>query len=87
MPVIQFCRFLERLISFIDTALETLKAFFKLCVCKSQNYIQNMSVSHKIDNMSVSHKIVIYRVFLRGADRGVLTMVCDGPNWCPVDYT
>ena len=56
------------------------------CVCKSQNTIQNVSVSHKIQNVSVSHKIVIYRVFLRGADRGVLTMVCDGPNWCPVDY-
>ena len=55
-------------------------------VCKSQNTIQNVSVSDKKDNVSVSHKIVIYRVFLRGADRGVLTMVCDGPNWCPVDY-
>ena len=49
-----------------------------MCLCKSQNTIQNISVNHKIDNVSVSHKKVIYRVFLRGADRGVLTMVCDG---------
>ena len=56
------------------------------CVCKSQNTIQNVSVSHKIEKVSVSHKIVIYRVFLRGADRGVLSMVCDCPNWGPVDY-
>ena len=45
-----------------------------------------MSVSHKIVNVSVSHKIVIYRVLVRGADRWVLTMVCNGPYWCPVDY-
>ena len=55
-------------------------------VCKSQSTIQNVSVSHKIENVSVSHKIVIYRLFLRGADRGALTMVCDGPNCWPVDY-
>ena len=46
----------------------------------------NVSVSHKIENVSVSHKIVIYRVFLRGADKGVLTMVWDGPDWCQVVY-
>ena len=55
-------------------------------VCKSKNTIQNVYVSNKIENVSVSHEIVIYKVFQRGADRGVLTMVCDGPNWCPVDY-
>ena len=68
---------------------------FSKCVCKSQNRkcvrnsentIQNESVSHKIENVSVSHKIVMYRVFLRGADRGVLTMVCNGHNWYLVDY-
>ena len=42
------------------------------CVCKSQYIIQNVSVSHKIENITVSHKIVIYRVYLRWADRGVL---------------
>ena len=56
------------------------------CVCKSQNTIRNVSVSHKIENVSVNHEIIIYRVFLRGADRGVLTMVCNGPYWCLVDY-
>ena len=65
------------------------------CVCKSQNReclgnskntVQNVSVSHNIKNVYVSHKIVIYRVFLREADRGVLAMVCDDPNWCSVDY-
>ena len=45
-----------------------------------------MSVSQKIVNVSVSHKIVIYRVLVRGADRLVLTMVCNGPYWCLVDY-
>ena len=45
-----------------------------------------MSVSHKIVNVSVSHKIVIYRVLVRGADRLVLKMVCNGPYWCPVDW-
>ena len=44
-----------------------------------------MSVSHKIVNVSVSHKRVIYRVFLRGLDRGVQTMVCNGPTWCLAD--
>ena len=44
-----------------------------------------MSVSHKIVNVSVSHKIVIYRVILRGLDRGGQTMVCNGPNWCLTD--
>ena len=48
--------------------------------------IVNVSVSHKIVNVSVSHKIVIYRVLVRGADRLVLTMVCNGPYWCLVDY-
>ena len=63
--------------------------------CKSQNTIWNVSVNHIIVNVSVSlkivimsvhHKIVIYRVLVRGADRLVLTMVCNGPYWCPVDY-
>ena len=54
------------------------------CVCKSQNTIKN--VSHKIVNVSVSHKIVVYRVLVRRADRLVLTMVCNGPLWCLVDY-
>ena len=46
----------------------------------THKYFLNVSVSHKkesvslshkiIQNVSVSHKIVIYRVFLRGADRG-----------------
>ena len=44
-----------------------------------------MSVSHKIVNVSVSHKIVIFRVFLRGLDRGGQTMVCNGPTWCLAD--
>ena len=52
------------------------------CVCKSQNTIKDVSVSHKIEKVPVSHKIVRYRVFLRGADRGVLLKVCNGPNWC-----
>ena len=56
------------------------------CVCKSQNTMQNVSVSHKIENVSVSHNIVIYREFLPGADREVLTMVWDGPNWCQMVY-
>ena len=41
-----------------------------------------MSVSHTIVNVSVSHKIVIYRVFLRGLDRGGHTMDCNCPTWC-----
>ena len=45
-----------------------------------------MSVSLKIVNVSVSHKIVIYRVILRGLDRGGRTIVCDGPYWCLADY-
>ena len=45
-----------------------------------------MSVSHKIVNVSVSHKIVIYRVILRGLDRGDRTVVCNDPNWCLADY-
>ena len=48
--------------------------------------IVNVSVSHNIVNMSVSHKVVIYRVLVRGADGLVLTMVCNGPYWCLVDY-
>ena len=56
------------------------------CVCKSPNTVQNVSVSHKIVNVSVSHKIVIYRVIVRGLDRGGRTMVCDVPNWCLADY-
>ena len=39
---------------------------FSNCVFKSQNTLQNVSVSHKIENESVSQEIVIYRVFLRG---------------------
>ena len=54
------------------------------CVCKSQNTIKN--VSHKIVNVSVSHKIVVYRVLVRGADRLVLTIVCNGLYWYPVYY-
>ena len=46
----------------------------------------NPSLSHKILNVSVSHKMVIYRVLVRGADRLVLIMVCNGLHWCPVDY-
>ena len=52
------------------------------CVFKSQNTMQNVSVCHKIENVSVSH----IREFLRGADREVLTMVCDGPNWFQMVY-
>ena len=47
--------------------------------------IVNLSVSHKIVNLSVSHKTVIYRVILRGLDRGGQTMVRNGPNWCLAD--
>ena len=32
-----------------------------------------------------SHKIVIYRVFLRGLDRGGQSMVCNGSNWFLAD--
>ena len=45
-----------------------------------------MSVSHKIVNVSVGHNIVLYIVLVMGADRLVLTIVCNGPYWWPVDY-
>ena len=45
-----------------------------------------MSVSHKINLLSVSLKIVKNWVFLRGAYRRVLAMVCDGCNWCQMYY-
>ena len=43
------------------------------CACKSQNskYVCKSQNSH---------------ILVRGADRLVLTMVCNGPYWCPVDY-
>ena len=40
------------------------------CVCKSQNR-----------KCVCKSEIVIYRVFLRGADRGALTMVLISPRW------
>ena len=51
--------------------------------------MQNLFVSHKIENMCESHKTVISESensISEGEDRGVFAMVCDGPNWCPMDY-
>ena len=44
-----------------------------------------MSVSDKIKIVSVRHKITIYRVILRGLDRGGQKNFCNCPNWCLAD--
>ena len=61
------------------------------------SHFLKVSVSHKIQSVFVSHKIVLLKCVCKsqnshikgpceGGNRWVLTMVCNGPYWCPMDY-